>query len=83
MRTHYENWGRESILGLILSTAVVLLPTAGCGAALLVQVHTLNAHAAANIDECTRQAGAAANEEQQFGACIDDRGFADMAVKLG
>ena len=37
MRTHYDNWSVENIVGLIVSTAVVVLPTGGCAAALWFQ----------------------------------------------
>ena len=59
MRTHYENWSVENIVGLIVSTAVVVLPTAGCGAALLIQARGIAERRAASFSECNLEAAGA------------------------
>ena len=63
MRTHYENWSVENIVGLIVSTAVIVLPTVGCGAALLVQARAIAERRAASFDACNLEAAGARKAE--------------------
>ena len=69
MRTHYENWSVVNIVGHIVSTAVILLPTAGCAAALwLQQARGIPQWREANLAECNRIADAATARPDEAGA---------------
>lgn len=69
MRTHYENRSFENILGHIVSTAVIVVPTAGCAAALwLQQARGIPHWREVNTAECNRVADAASARPEEAGA---------------
>ena len=79
MRTSFPNWSRENILGLIVSSAVIVLPTLSCGVALCLQPGELQTRRQQIVQKCRSEADAVApngDAGQAFAACIDSGAYA-------
>lgn len=68
MRTHYDNWRMESVVGLIVACSLFVLPMTTCAGMLWIQADGIIAAREARVAGCNELANSAAGRPAQAGA---------------